>query len=502
MTIKNQFCPVVILLLLLLISCSKAKIQPNKTQDTTKNTDTTTTITLPAGVATTFSSNATQWLISMHSDGGSVDAESNSKNCIATDAAGNIYVLFNFYGALDLDPGTAIVPYSSYALSRATLAKYSSAGKLLWSKVFESDGSVNVIGMQIDQSGNVYCSLFNTSNDTYIKFDGTTHAMKQANGSNVILKFNTSGATQWLDEVACNAYETRGYNNLTGIAIDAQGNVYIGGSFLKNLFVYDSSTNVISATDLNNPNLQCVIIKCDNKGKYLSSKVLFHTGVGAPFAPTVNIAVDNSQNVYLSSFIDELTPITGTIQIGNIYYGAPVIAKYDKNWNWVWVRNDDSNALFHIKTDASGYIYTTDGSNIAGVSKLTADGALVWTKSISSAYGGESGPESISIGNDGSVIFAGDFNTYPYGYYQGPGRGIMIVKYDAGGNILYSKTLSGYNPMDISSEYGITFDNAGYLNMIGYFNDSFKYFKDSSDPVYKTPDFNPSFFIAHFPDKP
>jgi len=434
----------------------------------------------------------------MHSDGGTADVESNSKNCVATDAAGNIYMLFNFYGALDLDPGAAVAGSTSYALSKARLAKYSADGKLLWSKVFESDGVVYENTMYVDQLGNVYCSLFCTNNDTYIKFGSTSHTLKQTNGSNVILKFNTSGTMQWLDEVACNSFITRGNNNLTGLTVDVQGNVYIAGSFLQNLFVYDSSINVISVTDPNTSNLQYAIIKCDNNGKYLSSKTLFHT---AATGGAANIAVDNNQNVYLSGNIEELDPITGPTQIGNLAYGNGVIAKYDKNWNWIWVKDDRSNLQNDIKTDASGYIYTTSGIDNAVVSKITTDGALVWTKSISTAFGGESGPESLSIGNDGSVVFAGGFDTLP-GSYFGPGHGIMIVKYDAGGNQIYSKKMSGYNALDFSAAYGVAVDNAGYINMIGYFNDSFKYFNSSSDPVYKIPDFNPSFFIAHFPDKP
>src|ERR1700743_2995194 len=83
-----------------LLGCSKApgtKPQPilPTPVDTTKK----------ANVSTTFGSNGTSWITNIHN----INLGGNSAPSMATDAGGNVYVMFNPYGIFDADPGSATV---------------------------------------------------------------------------------------------------------------------------------------------------------------------------------------------------------------------------------------------------------------------------------------------------------------------------------------------------------------------------------------------------------
>jgi hypothetical protein len=146
----------------------------------------------------------------------------------ATDAAGNVYV--SGYSGGGLGGNT-----NSTSGVDAFLAKYDSAGTLLWTREIGSMGWVWGTGIFIDDTG-VYLTghgqgdVGNPANTTF----SVAHPY--------VAKFNTAGTQQWL--VQQNAAVNAGspspvYSN--GVNLDGSGNLYLGGYFTGN---FDGNTKM------------------------------------------------------------------------------------------------------------------------------------------------------------------------------------------------------------------------------------------------------------------
>lgn len=73
---------------------------------------------------------------------------------LAIDAAGDIYLTGRFTGTVDFDPGPGVVNRTATSTD-AVVAKYSSAGALLWLNGFGGTGVDDAIAVALDPSGNV-----------------------------------------------------------------------------------------------------------------------------------------------------------------------------------------------------------------------------------------------------------------------------------------------------------------------------------------------------------
>ena len=123
--------------------------------------------------------------------------------CVEVDAAGNVYV-GGYYGAT--------------LSGQILLLKYNSAGTLQWDRTYNGGGNVGVgdliNDMTIDASGNIYMT-------------GMAKGMTGSNGPDMVtLKYNSAGTLQWAQK-----YNNGNNNSDAGncLAVDASGNVYTGG---------------------------------------------------------------------------------------------------------------------------------------------------------------------------------------------------------------------------------------------------------------------------------
>jgi hypothetical protein len=226
-------------------------------------------ITLPTGVATTIGTNGSAWVIAMQTNQQSFAPEFSNRNTIGTDASGNIYMLFNYYGAIDIDPGPNVV-VGGTLLEHATLAKYSPAGTLLWSKFFDSDGYTQSVKLIVDASGNTYCSLYCTGNLSHVDFDQNTYTVKHKGLAGLVLKFSSSGTFQWINEIA--AETGLGTFRMSDIAVDTQGDVYATGTASAGLLVYGKQLTTLTCPDVEND--YSYYVKYDPNGNYLSARLL------------------------------------------------------------------------------------------------------------------------------------------------------------------------------------------------------------------------------------
>ena len=151
---------------------------------------------------------------------------------IGKDGSGNIYVAFNYYGTIDADPSASVASFSSNAGSNDMfIGKYSSSGSLLWGRSIGGTNTEQIQNAAIDANGNIYLHGY-----YYASFDadaGAGSAMLPAPGGGrdvFAIKYLANGNFAWGNVISGANYN----ENPTSIAVNASGEVYLGGFFFRN----------------------------------------------------------------------------------------------------------------------------------------------------------------------------------------------------------------------------------------------------------------------------
>ncbi|MDA1016933.1 MAG: SBBP repeat-containing protein [Planctomycetota bacterium] len=75
---------------------------------------------------------------------------------VVADADGNVYVVGDFEGTVDFDPGPSAVNLISAGGSDAFVAKYDDVGALIWARRLGGGGNDSGLAIALDDNGNVY----------------------------------------------------------------------------------------------------------------------------------------------------------------------------------------------------------------------------------------------------------------------------------------------------------------------------------------------------------
>jgi len=264
---------------------------------------------------------------------------------------------------------------------------------------------------------------------------------------------------------------------MNDVATDAQGNVYVIGSFAGSLAFGGAIGTLTSAggTDV-------LVAKLDNTGTVLWAKRYGNTADQVGNA----IAVDPTGNVV----------ITGAFQ-GTVNFGAGTqtsfggddlfVAKLDPNGTQLWARaigNTATQQGLDISTDAAGDVYVTGeysgditfgGKILQGVDgleafllKYSSAGSALWGKGFT-GIGTQFG-YSVSAKGTNQVTIAGAFqNSVDYGGGALTSAGdydIVVARYDAGGTHLWSKR---YGDVSNQRARAVAVDPSGNALVTGEF---------------------------------
>jgi hypothetical protein len=223
-----------------------------------------------------------------------------------------------------------------------------------WAKSFGSTATDSGKLITTDASGNIYVTgLFSGTVDFN---PGTGISELTANPSNVdafIQKLDGDGNFIWAKSIFGNYQE-----NITSIAVDVSGNVYITGNFVGTVdFDPGSSTFLLTSTG----QTDIFVLKLDAVGDFLWAK-----SFGDVNGDSGNsIVTDDLGNIYIAGTFQNSIDFEG---IGNFinsnsgYATDGFILKLDTNGNYIWVKtmgdiqNDSCNS---VNLDTSGNIYVT-----------------------------------------------------------------------------------------------------------------------------------------------
>ncbi|TAL58674.1 MAG: T9SS type A sorting domain-containing protein [Bacteroidetes bacterium] len=413
-------------------------------------------------------------------------------NDMAVDASGNVYVIGDFFGTADFDPGAGTANLTSSGFD-IFFAKYDVNGNYLWAKrIGSASNQDRGQRIAVDGSGNVYITgVFGGTTD----FDpeaGTANLFAVGSSEDVFFaKYDVNGNYLWANGIGSTGYDV-GYD----IVVDASGNnVYITGSFAGTAD-FDPGAGTANLT-LVGGNSDIFFAKYNFNGNYVWAK-----GIGSTSADAGNaIAVDGSGNVYITGYFyntADFDPGAGIANLTSAGTGDIFFAKYDSNGGYLWAKGMGSTTISTydagkgITVDGNGNVYVTgffDGtvdfdpsigtanlfsSGIYDIffGKYDSNGNYLWAKGI--------GSTSADAGN--AITVGANGNVYITGYFNGtadfdPGAGTSNLTSAGAEDIFFAQyTPSGFflcaaNIGATNTDYGnsMVLDGSGNVYLTGYF---------------------------------
>lgn len=361
-------------------------------------------------------------------------------------------------------------------------------------------GSLNIDhgnSLTVDRDGNVFITGIFLDTADLDPGTGIFNLISTGSFDIYISKLDSAGNFIWAKQLG-GIY----LDNVSSIASDIEGNVYIGG-FFAGVVDFDPGPAVfnLSAVGVYNS----FVLKLDSSGNFVWAKQ-FNSMLENHCS---SLALDSSRNVYTTGYfkgVVDFDPGAGTFNLTTGFDDA-FVSKLDSNGNFVWARQlggslyDNGTA---ITIDRAGNIYITGtfglvadfdpgpgvfnlnsfGNNDIFISKLDSSGNFIWARQLGGIA--TEGSSSITTDNNGNV--------YTTGFFQGladfdPGIGvstlgtvglndIFISKLDSSGNFGWVKQWGGIKHDHSSS---IAVDSIGNVYTYGTFTDTL-YF----DPVFST----------------
>jgi hypothetical protein len=419
-----------------------------------------------------------QWAIKQMSGGGSADAAES----VATDAEGNVYMTGSFQSE-SLTFGSITLDNINAPNQDLFLAKFNSAGVVVWAIRAGGTQADYGLSLAIDPSGNIYLGGYFKS--TSITFGGITLSNPGVPfGDPFLAKFDKDGNVIWAKK-SSNALSS---DALLSVATDASGDVYATGHFISDQITFGG----ITLTNPGNGTQELFIVKYSSTGTVLWADRIGGTGDEVGNA----VVVDGQGNVFMAGQFSSSSVSVGSTTLTNI--NSPnvdlFLAKYNPSGGVIWANRAgglDSDYLLSLSVDddgnvfGSGYLKSTsisfgaitlfnDGDPFGDsfLAKFDTDGQCVWAQSASNSVSSDAAT-SITTDPLGNVYITGHFlsDVISFGAttltnVAAPAQDIYIAKYDGNGNPIWAASIGG-DKNDVGN--AITCDAVGNLYLAGIF---------------------------------
>ena len=272
-----------------------------------------------------------------------------SASSVALDAAGNIYVVGDFYGQIDANPSAANVMLNAVGQNDGFLIKLNSAGIYLWNKTYTTGIADEATEVAVDALSNVIVA----GKMSYVPF---------------VAKYSGAGVVSWSKNLEGGAGLF-----VDDIAIDSWGNIFMGGSYSDSLDI-DLNSGRNMWYDAGTGDYNMFILKLNGSGNTLwGQQTLSYFGGGTNDEYLDALAVDAAGSVYAIGTTEGsgCMPVNTTVfnnlspQVKSVFGGQNrnlFVVKYGKDGNygsgfeWYFPVLD---AIGKISVDGSGNIYTT-----------------------------------------------------------------------------------------------------------------------------------------------
>ena len=207
---------------------------------------------------------------------------------IKLDGDAQIFLIGEFNGTVDFDPGPDTLYLSSF-LWDVFVAKLDVAGDLIWVKQIGGTGNDYGEEIGVDAAGNVALTGYFRNTVDFDPGPGTANLVSAGNDDIFIAKLDSAGEYMWAHRYGDN-FEDRGY----GIDVDDMGNVFATGFFRKTVdfdpgpgTFFLGSSGPINAGDI-------YVTKLDPAGNFVFVKKMGGGGGDIGYS----LALDSAGNIY------------------------------------------------------------------------------------------------------------------------------------------------------------------------------------------------------------
>ncbi|MBI4929666.1 MAG: hypothetical protein HY841_02810, partial [Bacteroidetes bacterium] len=337
---------------------------------------------------------------------------------VASDGFGNLYMAGWYWSDTIIFGSDTLINagVSGYPIGTTDMfiAKYDTAGNILWAKRAGGTLGDSALSVTADAFGNVY--VVGSFKSSSITFGSTTLTNAGGNYAMFIVKYDANGNVLWAKSAGGNNPDCP-----ASVSSDASGNVYVAGTFRSSSITFGSTT----LTNTNSGWAEIFIVKYDASGNALWAKSA--SGITGDYATSVSC--DAFGNVYMAGYSYSSSITFASITLPHINASDIFIVKYDTLGNVLWAQRagggGNNDAAWSMVVDNSGNIYLT----------------------------GEFSSNTIIFG---STILSSPNNS----------ADIFVVKYDSSGSVIWAIRVGG-NDADIPKS--IVADASGYVYVAGYF---------------------------------
>lgn len=264
---------------------------------------------------------------------------------LAVNSSGKIWISGSFYGTINF--GSTSISANANDLF---LARYSSSGNLeMVNLVSGSSNKVSDLKLAINSDDDILVSGSYTGTLNF----GIQPISNIAGYDIFLAKFKVS-TDQWIGAVSIGG---EGNDRNSGLAIDADDNIYLTGTFSGTISFGSKSLQTIKTRD-------SFFAKYDSEGIFEKAEKV---GRFDNLIESKGITLDPAGNIYIYGSFSERVNFYNRQLIASAYADL-FLAKYDSNGNYIWVQSDKgfwNNSLRNIVIDenciyATGFISIDD----------------------------------------------------------------------------------------------------------------------------------------------
>jgi len=417
---------------------------------------------------------------------------------LCTDNNSNTYYVARFAETMDTDPGIGENMITAQETD-SYISKINPQGEHEWTLQLISDDDVYASTIK-EFDGNLFITgQFRGTTDFDPGAEEFLVSGPASSGLDIfLLKLSIDGDFEWVK-----TWGTDDGYGLSGLAIDSEENIYLGGAFDGSIDVDPGPGEVVFSNSFG----KAMLIKLDSNGDYIWSHFIGDPEVSVySYDRVISCDIDAEDNLI----------ITGKLQ-GSFDYdlgegeeiysnseSVSFVCKYDSDANLIWSRfienygdlgsctlDNNGNVIvggrfsgsvdFNTDPDAELFLQNSSDYWDIFVLKINSNGSFGWAVS----FGGDNFPAehcwalacdiNNSIYATGAVCASGDLD---------PGSGeapfsvdglsdLFVTKFDQNGNYQWSYTAGG-NEFLVSDAQGIGLhvDPSGKAYVLGYYSNN------------------------------
>lgn len=339
---------------------------------------------------------------------------------ILVDNSGDIYVTGSVGEIATLTPSTSISTLPFYGNRDAIIAKYNALGNVQYVHTIGSADSDGANAVVADSLGNIYVTGWFTGTVDFDPSENTFELTSDNDNADAFLaKYDLNGNFIFANRMGGNFDD---YGRV--LAIDADANIYLGGTFTGTADFDPSENTENLSSQLQTSDV--FLAKYDSDGNFIYANSMG----GWSLDLIEDIAVDKHGFVY----------ITGGIN-GTAHFGCGLIG--DVQWE-------------------------------SYIAKYTPDGDCVYSKSFGGSETGDTG-FTIAVDSLSNVYVAGTFQDTG-DFDPGPNEALLysegyldmfLAKYDENGDYVFAKRIGGAG---LDQPQGLAMDEEENLYLTGRFN--------------------------------